>query len=1166
MNIKLTPEQENAVFCGGNILVAAAAGSGKTAVLVERVIRMLTSKESNISADKLLIVTFTNAAASEMRSRIELRLDEEIRNNPTSVNLRSQKHLLKSAKICTIDSFCIDLVRENFEKLDIEPDFKISDAASLKEIDQKVLKSIFERHLAENNPVFLKLLDILSCEYSDRNFYETIFSIYDYSRQLPNTKEWFSYIASNYKSFNKENIYYKYVLDETKTQTLLQITALKKALDMLSVSDKAYEKMSVIFLDAIAQFEGVLTAIESNDWDNVFASITKLSFMKKPIVRGLGDLYEVSAAKSVYDDAVKLKDELLKLMPLGFSEISKQLSSIYEPVLLLTEILCEYEDKLFEAYRENNTFTFHNTEQMALSLLCTEENGEIKETEDGKLLLSRFDEILVDEYQDTNDLQNRLFYVLSNRGEKLFAVGDVKQSIYAFRGANPKNFQEKKKNAVLYDKSNKAVAQKIILSNNFRCKPEVCDFINYFFGLFLNEETGDIIYDGEEELRASAEFPKCDTIPCEIQIIDTEQVSADSTELEALQIADYIKKTMNSGDIIKVDKNTLRPARYSDFAVLLRSPKNNAQIIANVLKECGIPVSYSSEEFAETREISTFLALLKVIDNPKSDIELLTVMMSPIFNFSAEEMASIRVGERYEDLYSSVIKAGNNGNEKIISFLKKLEQYRIQATVNPLPKFISYLLLDSGYLDIASAMTGGEKRRNNLSLLSYYAESFATENGSISSFVRFIRNHSALISGATETSGSNSVRIMSIHASKGLQFPICIIACSGKGFIDMEASQSTLYSAKYGVGFKYFDEEQKLPTEPIPRRIILDNIRNEKYAEELRLLYVALTRTQDKLVILGSIDNPVKKCNNLQTVLTASESKINVYSLKKAKSYLDWVLEALLLHSKSNGLRTTAHSLVLNDFACDYTINVIDGNMLLENTVAVAKELSICDNTLLEKISNNLNYSYPYDTLNEIEAKTSVSRISSSAESERYAFTTKPSFVIEGGLSGAAKGTAMHKVMQFFDFNAADNIEVELDRLYEWQFISYEEKTSINTTVLKRFFDSEIFARIKKSQRIERELRFITEVSVGSINPLISDNLKEEKIIVQGAVDLCFVENGELVILDFKTDRVEDVKQLTETYGEQLNIYAIACQKIFGMNVKEKIIYSFYKDTEVEVK
>ena len=1165
MDIKLTPEQRDAVYANGNILVAAAAGSGKTAVLVERVIRMLTSKESNISADKLLIVTFTNAAAAEMRSRIELRLDEEIRKNPNSLNLRSQKHLLKSAKICTIDSFCIDLVRENFEKLDIEPDFKVSDAVSLKEIDKRVLKGIFERYLAEKNPVFLKLLDILSCEYSEQNFYKTVFNIYDYSRQLPNTKAWFSYIVSNYRSFDKENIYYQYVFSQALKQIDLQITALKKALDMLSFVQEAYDKMAFVFTEAISSLEVLKESFETYDWDKAYFNLSALTFLTKPTVKGMGDVYEVSAAKTVYDDAKKLKDDLLKLMPFDYATVSNQVTSLYEPILLLSQILCEFEDELFLAYRENNTFTFHNTEQMALSLLCYEENGEIIETENGKLLLSRFDEILVDEYQDTNDLQNRLFYVLSGRGEKLFAVGDVKQSIYAFRGANPKNFQEKKKNAVLYDKTNENVAQKIILGNNFRCKPEVCDFINYFFGLFLNEETGDIIYDGEEELRASAEFPKCDTIPCEIQIINTESVSCDSTELEALQIADYIKSTMNSGEIIKADKETLRKAKYSDFAILLRSAKNNAPIIARVLKECGIPVSYSSEEFAETIEISTFLSLLKVIDNPKSDIELLAVMMSPIFNFSAEELAKIRIGERYQDLYSSVIKAGNDGNEKIKSFLKKLENYRVRATVNSLPKFISFLLLDSGYLDMASSMSGGEKRRNNLLLLSYYAESFSGDNNSISAFVSFVRNHSSLISGATETSGSDAVRIMSIHASKGLQFPICIIACAGKSFIDIEASESALYSAKYGVGFKYFDEEQKLPTEAIPRRIILDNIRNERYSEELRLLYVALTRTQDKLVILGSTDNLEKKCNNLQTILTAAESKINLYSLKKAKSYLDWILEALLLHNKPNLLRTTAHNLMLSDFECDYVIKELDGLTLLENAVVSEQEISDCDNEIVNKVGTNLNYIYPFEKINEIEAKTSVSRLANSAEGDKYAFTSKPSFMLENGLTGAAKGTATHKVMEFFDFSAADNITAELDRLYEWEYITYEERNSVNTDALKDFFESNVFDRIKNAERVERELRFITEVPANRFSLNQNEDFGDEKIIIQGAVDLCFVENGELVILDFKTDRVEDINHLKEVYGEQLNFYALACEKIFGMPVKEKIIYSFAKSNEIKI-
>ena len=1166
MAFEPTIEQAKAIRAKGNILVAAAAGSGKTAVLVERVISKLCDKENGISADRLLIVTFTNAAAAEMRSRIEKRLDEEIKNNQNDTALLLQKHLLPSAKICTIDSFCIDLVRENFEKLGIEPDFKMSDGPSLTPINNAVLGDIVARYLEEKNPIFMDLLDIIGCEFDENRFLEFVKNIYDYSRQLPEPKKWFSSLSADYKTFDQHNIWYKYSLQVAKDLLNEAVFSLGNAISLLDVNEKAYNAYYPVFSSAKDSILNLISIVCKNDWDLFFDAFCNITFSSLPIVRGVSDIFEVSAAKDIYKSlSSKTFARIEKLIYAKKYDIQNQFNKIYPSICLLGDILTEYDEKLFEAYCENNTFTFHNTEHLALNLLCDEIDGKIVVKESAKELLERFDEILVDEYQDTNDLQDRLFSVLSNFEKKLFVVGDVKQSIYGFRGANPKNFLDKKNKYILIDNTDENMPQKIILKNNFRCKSGVCDFVNFFFRQFMTEDTGEIVYNGEEELVASANYPECDTESSEAHIINSGDSILSDTELEALYIADYIKKTMSKGKIIRESDDNLREVRYSDFAILLRSAKLKGPIIAEELKRQGIPVSFNVDEFAERSEVSLILNLLKVIDNPESDVELLSVMLSPLFDFTPEDMANIRILKKDGNLFSAVICSAQNGDTKANNFLKSIEDLRLFAVTNTLPSLISHILNVTGYLDIVTTFDDGENRKNNLLMLISYAESFSADmNGSIKSFIDFIKKHSVGANGNVSSSGGN-VRIMSIHASKGLQFPICIVASLGSKFNDNEARDSVVYKTDFGIGFKYFDEELKEPVTTVSRETILDKIRAERLEEELRLFYVALTRTQDKLVLIGTASNLEKKTDELKTLLISSDSTVSTDLFSKTKSYLEWVMISLLLHKDGKALRGNSHSLVLPEDSSSILLNIVESESITEKIMSSFEEDEAVDLEMAEEIKRNTEFVYPYSEILNIQSKASVSKLANSAESKKYMFTAKPSFMSNGGITATERGTAMHKVMQFYDFSKSGNIEQELERLYEYQFISETKYNSINVDSLKKFFSSDTFKRIKNSGYVEREMRFITEMSAKKINPDLSDDLSGEMIIVQGAVDICFEEDGGIVILDFKTDRVEDMTVLKETYGEQLNIYALACEKIFGKKVSQKIIYSFAKDDVIEV-
>ncbi len=1166
MSIELTRSQEMAVEKNGNILVAAAAGSGKTAVLVERVIKKLSSKTNPVSADKLLIVTFTNAAAAEMRGRIEKRLDEECKNNPEDTGLLLQKHLLSSAKICTIDSFCIDFVRENFEKLGISPDFTISEGNALKPINERVLGELLNEYFLGENEVFHELLDIVGSEYDEGNFAQLVLDLYEFSRQLPFPEKWYQTLYSNYECFSKGNIWFDFAIKRAEiTVGQLQVS-LANAIDLLRVDEKMAEKFMPSFLLATEELEKLSDACKSQNWDNTHNALNSFILGSLPTVRGSNDIPEIKAAKDIYDHIKgKACESLKKLFYADSQFISAQFEKLYNPMKLLAEILTEFSKRLFDAYVEENTFTFHNTEALALQLLCDEKDGEIQISQEGYEFLELFDEVCVDEYQDTNDLQNMLFYVLSNKDSKLFAVGDVKQSIYGFRGANPEYFLNKKNKFKDVEVACEDEPKKIILGNNFRSKANVCEFINFFFSLFMTSETGKINYDEEEMLKPSGKFPECDHPSVSMDLIETVS-KGDNKVAEARQIAKFIKKTMASGKIIRKDKDTLRKAKFSDFTILLRSVKGNAGIIAEELRKQGIPVNFSNEGFCEYTEIAVILSLLKVIDNPSRDVELLSVMMSPIFGFTAEDMAKMRIDCKKGTLYTCLVNASQSGNEKAINFLKTLEKFRLYAVTNTLSALIEILIEETGFFDTVCAYTDGVKRKNNLLLLIEYAVSYEKfYKGSISAFADYILKQGQKgIKSAASLSGEDTVKIMSIHASKGLQFPVCIISGTATDFNSSEVRESAVYTTKMGIGFKYFDEEEKEKYTTISREAILEQIRLERIEEEMRLLYVAMTRTEDILHFTAVSSNLEKKLQSVKGQLLASESNITSTLIGNTKTYFEWLLAAALLHPDGKILRDGS-SFICREAKGHIQINLVSDDGISETKGENANSVYTVDDELCQKLSQNIGYKYPFEELFELQSKASVSTLANKAESAKYNFTNKPQFMNKDNMSATSKGTAMHKVMEFFDFSKYQSVDEEINRMVEWEFITSEEAESVNKDALKKFFESDIFTRILNAKEVHREMRFLTEIPALLADKNLDEKFKDEKIIVQGAVDICFVEEDKVVILDFKTDRVDNENELSIAYGEQLKLYGAACEKIFEKPVKEKVIYSFHKAESVIV-
>ena len=1167
MAFKPTAQQQKAIETKGNVLVSAAAGSGKTAVLVERVINMLTDKNSGITADRLLIVTFTNAAAAEMRSRIEKRLYEEIQKNPNDTALQKQKYLLNSADICTIDSFCIKLVRENFEKCGVEPDFKISDGSAQGKLVNEVMTKLIEEYLHSPSQDFVKLLELTNCEYDEKNLTELVNRIYLYSQQLPFPERFINGLSLPYTTpFSKGNAWYDMAFDFAKSRFEVAKNYIKKMQENACCVEKNGDKYVAYAEEAQKIFSELEQVCDLKDWDAFYVALDSATLKSVP-----SSSKDDAFASIVKENKKGLSDilkSLCEMFSLNLEQMQEEISQNAPAVKLLAEIITKYGQRLFDAFKEENAFTFYNMEQLALNLLCEYKCGEVIIRDEAKELCERYDEVLVDEFQDVNDLQNMLFYVLSNREQKLFVVGDVKQSIYGFRGSNPENFLNKKNNYVPIEKSSDTDSKKIILSDNFRSRKGVCDAVNFFFHFLMAGQCGNIIYNEEERLNAGGAFPESNAPTAELLVVDKYgDESADSLlECEAKRIAQYIISVMNEGAVIS-DGESLRAARYSDFAILLDKVKDKAAVIAEVLSSYGIPVSLGGDAFLESFEISTVMSLLQVIDNPKSDVELLAVMMSPLFAFTADEMAKIRVCQKRGPLYSAVVLYSKNGDKKTTHFIQKLTEYRRDAAVLSVDKLISKLLHSTDILNQMSALDGGkQKRANLLSLIKFAKGYFDSTNGGIYGFIKYMQSLPETSFRISTSGAESTVKIMSMHNSKGLQFPVCILANLSSQINNADSISRVLFSEKGGIAFKYYDEMYGGDVQMLGHQVMSQAARAKTAEEKLRLLYVAATRAIDRLCLVCSSKNMDNKLNKLAASLSDCKPIISREILESSRNMGDWILSVALLHPMGEKLIAYSHADVkakpdkdkVNlDF--DFKISIFSD---CEEDVATSEEKQEkqegCNTQFAQKIKSNAAYVYPYEALRKLQAKASVSRLVHSAEDDRFAFCEKPAFMLGDRLSGVARGTAMHHIMQFINFEPPIDVNAEIERLIEWKFITEQEAASSDLAAIEKFFASKLFERIMASDELHREMRFLTEVPAVSIDPSCSVDASDANIIVQGAIDLCFIEDDGVVVLDFKTDRVDNLSELVSTYGEQLDIYSKAAKKIFGKDVKEKIIYSFH--------
>ena len=1207
--VKWTDEQIQAIKeKGSNILVAAAAGSGKTAVLVERIINKIISEEVDI--DKLLVVTFTNAAASEMRERILNAIYKKIEEEPNNVRLQKQITLLNKSNICTIHSFCLDVIRNNFYEIDISPNFRIGDTAEIELLKEEVLEELFEDLYLKEDEGFLKLLDIYTTYKDDGPLKDIIKSIYNFIQSAPFPEKW---LDEKVKLFNihsqdmdfADAVWGKIILNNYKEcieESILGLNKLKKELDV----DKELEKFSQAIRLDIENLERISENLDS--WDKSCEFINRFSFVRWPSSKKINS--EITAEIKDKRDKIKKKiDDFKKEFFIYTSEEAiTDLSEMYEVLKLIQNIILQYTEKYKEAKLERNVIDFNDIEHLALKILVKNEDGKYIPSDIAKKYQEKFEEIAIDEYQDSNMVQE---YILSSisKGNNIFMVGDVKQSIYKFRQAMPELFLNKYKTYKLKNEKEEDDDLKIQLFKNFRSRKNILDTTNTIFQEIMSKDLGDVDYNEEEYLNLGANYeePTLENIDfagkTEINVIDLQddtknaedEESTNNSEddeenanteriensiLEARYVAKKINELVNSNYYVLDKKEGYRKITYKDIVVLLRSTTELSPIYEKEISDLGMPVySETSTEYLNSVEIQTIMSVLKIIDNPMQDIPLVTVMRSMIGGFTDNDLIEIRLADKYDNFYESVIKSRIQVNKelqnKIDAFLEMIDNWREESEFLALDELIWKIYMDTGYYNYVGLMQNGKLRQANLKMLFERAKQYAVASfKGVFNFINFIdklklRNNDL---GAAKIIGENEnvIRIMSIHKSKGLEFPVVFLCSTGKHFNLKDLSAQILIHQEIGFGPNYENSKLKIEYPTLAKEAIKIVSKKESISEEMRVLYVALTRAKEKLYITGiekdlqkSIENKKKE---LELYSKENDFKINPRILENYKSYLDWIELVYLKDETKNSEIFEFNVIHKKDILNSNTKNETEKIDILND---IAKRKVSKEN--MEKIKNVLEWEYKYKDSTEMPSELSVSKIkelSKKQGKEKITSLKKPNFLVEKTqLSPAEKGTVMHLCLQKLNYKQdydKNKLKDMVNKLVEKEIMLPKEAESVNYDKILAFLSSKIWKDMKNAKTVEQEKPFYLNLKASEIYK----NSAEDEILVQGIIDLYYITNeNELVLVDYKTDYVanNDEQSLKDKYNIQLEIYKKALEKALNRKVDKTYIYSTWLNKEIEM-
>lgn len=1161
--IKWTKAQLKAIESSGkSVIVSAAAGSGKTAVLVERIIRKICSEENPARVDKLLVVTFTKAAANEMRERLSQAIDEKLKENPRNRFLLRQKAMLPMAEICNMDQYFNALVRDNFHTLGITPDFRILDDSERKLLENESIDESIEFYYDEGGEDFENLLETLGCAKDDKKLSELISEISHYSEAFIDPDKWLCEVPLSYseEALPQDTVFGRVILDAVKAKAEYISQLLEKAIEYTK-DLPALEKVYCLVSNEKATADRIVSLCEKKDWDGLFNEVHSIKYATFPSgTKEAKALPERGYAKLLRDRAKEINVKYLaKLVCADTEEFKEDARKLYPLIKKLIDIVLLYRQKYTEKKAEINAYDFSDILHLTIRLLI--KDGE--PTPMAYELRKKYDEIFIDEYQDTNEAQDAVFRALSDDEKNLFLVGDIKQSIYRFRLAMPQVFLNK---MLLWRREDYTKAEYVNLDCNYRSRKAVLDTVNYVFKRSMTEQVGEIDYNDEQALKYGSKYPTEDGVQTELYMLDRGSLPEDYTE--ARFIADKIEYILKHEQVFDKKIEKMRPAQKKDICVIFR--RNSPGIeLAKQLREREIPSFLeASVGFFENREIQTVVSLLSVIDNPLQDVHLLNVLLSPLFGFSTDEVAMLRINKRKGRLYDALLESED---EKAKAFIAKLNQYRRLSTALSVKALLRTIYEDTGYLYIAGSENAGELKRLNLLMLLEYADSFESNfSQGLPGFMRYIRRCSENSSEPSSASGlsdsSDVVRIMTIHKSKGLEFPIVILGNLDYG--DMNDSYSDLkIHEDVGIGLKVCDKKHFKKYSTIQYEAAKEKSDISNTSEALRILYVAMTRAKEKLILCASASNPQ---NTIEAVAhCALLDKLSPVEVLHTSTFLQLVLKSFISHKDFGEFRSASKTPV--PFKGDSGVSV-KAEIITEipefartNSEENVRERKV-DNELLKELRERAEYVYPYMDLSMLPTKKAASSFNESFYSEKFFASVKPDFASKGGLSAAGRGTATHRFMELCSFEeAARDVEAEIKRLADLGKLSEEQTRVLDRKSISQFFKSDLYRRIEKADNVYREMQFTVFVPLSLLDREKGEKFPEEKILVQGVIDLAFEENGKITVADYKTDRVSDAGTLAQMYANQLLIYKIAAEECLKKQVSELLLYSFNLSEEIKI-
>ncbi len=1180
MSRQWTGQQKNAINATeGSVLVSAAAGSGKTAVLVERVVQLITREDNPVDVDRLLIVTFTRDAAAEMRERISAAINLLLENNPYNSHFLKQKQLLYNASISTIDSFCSDVVREYFHTLDIARDFRIAEKGELDILSKQALDSTLEIFYREKGSEFISLVDAFSSKRGDERLRETVLKISEFLSTQPFPDKWLDDMLQNYRDMPiSETIWGEIIINNSHSAVSHAINLTENSLSKISEDEKLQSSFITRFETDLEFLNTLQKKLCGSSWNDIVSFISTFEAGRLTPPKGYKDNPIKLSVAANRDEVKSTVARLQSFFKWNEDEARREIFELHRIVTMLFELVKEYNSVFMLHKIRKNILSFSDIELLAVKLLAAyDSNGYIK-TKQAYEISKRYDAVMVDEFQDVNDVQDLIFKAVSNDEKNIFVVGDVKQSIYGFRQAKPEIFIRRKNQYDIFNENNPQYPAKIILDKNFRSRKEVCNAVNFIFQRLMTKSSSKMDYSKDEFLNNGAEYPKTDNCNFEITLIERNSFDTlDYNEVEAYYIADRIHKMMSSGFCVK-DGNELRRVTFGDFAVIMRSPKTKAAKYVNTLINCGIPAySESKESFFDAVEIKIMLNLLRVIDNPTLDIPLLSVMCSPVYSFTPDELALIRSDNMHASLYSAV-KLYAEKDKKSAEFICELSAMREYSYTCSVDELIARVCEITSFKAVSLAVSGNDTSLRNLNLLREYARIYES-NGykTLSDFISYIdkliENGTDLsASSANDSSGINSVRVMSIHSSKGLEYPVCFIADTGHQFNKSDLKDDILIDSHAGLGIKRKSGLIKYGT--LPHLAVGIEMSENEIAEEMRVLYVALTRAKEKLIIISSQKNTDKYLNNLYSKIVFGNI-IEPYSVVSCRSISDWICLCALVHPSLNSVRKSViplSTMIPCDNADDnWEFKIVKDNDFLFGLTAGKldftkdsdKNISIDNNdtyNYAELLKKNLEFKYKNSEILSLPQKVSASDIAHEQNNSYFEkILAVPSFMNKKVSSSVEKGTAHHRFLQYCDFKKAKiDIDSEIIRLIQSGTLDREQAECINKANIVEFLNSALINRIMNSSYVVREERFTAKLKPSLIFDEYKDIKTEARVIIQGAVDLAFEEDGMLVIVDYKTDRINEIEKLRVLYAKQLLLYKEAMQQSTELKVKECILYSVH--------